>query len=283
MIFASDLDRTLVYSKRAINELGWEGQPVLRPVEKKDQDWVAFMTESSYLALKDLSGSALFIPVTTRTTEQFNRFGIFHHEIPLKYAVTTNGAVILFEGKPMEEWTNYISRCLQDESCSQDELLSILKNEGFRIDGKLKAADHLFFYFILNSLPSSMEVSAIQRVALKNGWRISLQGRKLYIIPQVISKGTALDFICKREGMKAIAGAGDSNLDWDFLKLCQYRFVPSHGELLSLPHTTGLTFTKEYGVRAGEEILHQFLGLLHSEDLTFLRSPVENKVIQAGK
>lgn len=35
MIFASDLDRTLVYSKRAIEELGELDKTVMKPVEKK--------------------------------------------------------------------------------------------------------------------------------------------------------------------------------------------------------------------------------------------------------
>lgn len=263
MIFASDLDRTLVYSKRAIEELGEIDKSLLKPVESKDNNWVAFMTESSFFTLKELSLNSLFVPVTTRTTEQFNRFLIFKKEIPLKYAITSNGANIIYQGELIEDWSAHIYKRMNAESVSQNELLAILKRKGFQFDGRIKQAENLFFYFILNSLPPAADRKAINDVAMSNGWRISIQGRKLYFIPLAISKGNALEYISKREGMQLLAGAGDSVLDWDFLKDCQYRFVPAHGELARVSGTSNYTLTKNYGVRAGEEIIQQFLQLLH--------------------
>ncbi|ETI68448.1 hypothetical protein [Neobacillus vireti] len=269
MIFASDLDRTLMYSKRAIQELGNAGGAELKPVEKKDNNWVAYMTEASFIALEELARQSLFVPVTTRTTEQFKRFVIFAHDIPIKYAITSNGAVILNQGVPMEEWTEHIFARLHTESVQQDELLAIIQREGFHFDGQKKQAEKLFFYYILNSQPSLFDRKVLNELVLKYGWRISLQGRKLYFIPRAISKGDALEFICKLEGTKAIAGAGDSILDWDFLQNCQYRFVPRHGELTNLENTNGLTFTLNKGVDAGEEILHQFLKLIPIKSSSF--------------
>jgi hydroxymethylpyrimidine pyrophosphatase-like HAD family hydrolase len=268
MIFASDLDRTLMYSQRAIEELGEPREINLKPVEQKDGNWVAYMTESSFIKLKELSHQSLFIPVTTRTTEQFKRFVIFPSEIPIKYAITANGAYILYQGSPMKEWSDYIDKCLRFESVSQAELLTILQREGFRIDGEKKQAEHLFFYYILNCLPAASELESIHNVAAKYGWRISLQGRKLYFIPKAISKGRALEFICNLEGMRVLAGAGDSILDWDFLQNCEYRFVPNHGELARVlarvPGTNNHILTKKHGVGAGEEIIMQFHKLLFS-------------------
>ncbi|MFJ5715152.1 hypothetical protein [Neobacillus sp. NPDC093127] len=269
MIFASDLDRTLMYSKRAIQELGNAGGVDLKPVESKDNSWVAYMTEASFTALKELARQSLFVPVTTRTTEQFNRFVIFAHDIPIKYAITSNGAIILNQGVPMEEWAEHISARLHTESVQQAELLAILQREGFQFDGQMKQAGKLFFYYILNSLPSLFDRKVLNELVLKYGWRISLQGRKLYFIPRAISKGDALEFICNCEGTKAIAGAGDSILDWDFLQNCQYRFVPRHGELTDLENTNGLTITRKKGVDAGEEILHQFLKLIPIKSSSF--------------
>ncbi|QIZ09629.1 hypothetical protein HFZ78_25550 [Priestia megaterium] len=261
MIFASDLDRTLVYSKRAIKELGELDKTVIKPVEKKDNNWVAYMTERSFFALKELSLTSLFVPVTTRTTEQFNRFYIFNEDIQLKYAITSNGANIINKGEIMKDWSTYIFQRMNAESVPQNELLAILKREGFHFDGQIKQAENLFFYFILNSLPPASDQKAINDLAVSYGWRISIQGRKLYFIPLAISKGDALEFISKREGMEVIAGAGDSVLDWDFLKNCQYRFVPAHGELARVSGTSNFTLTKNYGVSAGEEITQQFLQL----------------------
>jgi hydroxymethylpyrimidine pyrophosphatase-like HAD family hydrolase len=219
------------------------------------------MTESAYLTLKALCQRCLFIPVTTRTQEQFRRFVIFEREIPLTYAITSNGATILYKGEPLKEWSELTLTKLRLESVAQEELFSLMAKEGLSFDGQLKHAENLFFYYILNSFPSNFDMKTINEIVTKYGWRTSLQGRKLYFIPRAISKGTALAFICNREGLEAFAGAGDSVLDWDFLQMCHYRFVPSHGELTKLPGVAGLTITRNNGIAAGEEILQQFLNL----------------------
>jgi hydroxymethylpyrimidine pyrophosphatase-like HAD family hydrolase len=271
MIFASDLDRTLIYSKRALDDFGVPEGLALTPVEQKDGGLVAFMTETSYIQLKELANQSLFVPVTTRTTEQFKRFVIFEQDISLKYAITSNGANILFQGSLMEEWSNQILDRVKLETVSQTELLSTLHREGVCLDGRRKQAEGWFFYFLLNSLPSNIERKSIEDLAAKFGWRISLQGKKLYFIPQAISKGNALDYICKLEGENSVAGAGDSLLDWDFLKNCQYRLIPKHGELArKLAHVTyGSTsiLTTNCGVRAGEEIIQHFRQLIHKNPI----------------
>ncbi|PLS03522.1 HAD family hydrolase [Neobacillus cucumis] len=268
MIFASDLDRTLIYSERAIKELGKPEGWRLTPVEKKGNNWVAYMTENAYIQLKELSSTSLFIPVTTRTTAQFKRFVIFPEDIRIKYAITSNGANILLQGQPIMEWSNHIQKHLKQESVLQVELLSILYREGIRLAGERKQAEEWFFYYILNCLPSESERKSIEQLASQNGWRISFQGRKLYFVPKAISKGNALDYICKLEGGKAVVGAGDSLLDWDFLKDCHYRFIPNHGELARHLGTVAFEdessiITKNSGVSAGEEIIQQVCKLLH--------------------
>ncbi|TWE06097.1 hydroxymethylpyrimidine pyrophosphatase-like HAD family hydrolase [Neobacillus bataviensis] len=271
MIFASDLDRTLIFSKRAIEEFGVPEGLALTPVEQKDGSWVAFMTENSYIQLKELSSQGLFVPVTTRTTEQFSRFVIFAKDIKIKYAITSNGANILYQGIPMKEWSKQLRDRLKLESVTQAELLSRLDRESVYLDGVRKQAEEWFFYFLLNCLPSDTERKSIEDLAAKSGWRISLQGRKLYFIPQAISKGNALNFICQLEGVKTVAGAGDSILDWDFLKNCQHRFVPNHGELAKhLAHVSGgrtSILTINSGVRAGEEIIQHFYQLIHTNPI----------------
>ncbi|WML60022.1 hypothetical protein [Neobacillus sp. PS2-9] len=262
MIVASDLDRTIIYSKRAMADLEEQPEGQLKLVEIKDGEQVAFMTEAALFALEMISQKSLFIPVTTRTTDQFNRLSIFKNKIEFKYAITTNGAVILEHGKPIEGWTEYVKNRLRMESALEEELLSIFQREGIRFDGIKKQAGKLFFYFILNSLPSTVEMQLINDLVGKVGWRISIQGRKLYFIPLAISKGSALEYLCQTEGTQAIAGAGDSILDWDFLQKCQYRFVPNQGELAKATDTSDLIFTKSRGVCAGEEILQQVLELL---------------------
>ncbi|MEH7251124.1 hypothetical protein V7111_03235 [Neobacillus niacini] len=262
MIIASDLDRTLMYSQRALEELGRPENVQLKPVEINKGKWAGYMTASSFSMLKEVNQHSLFIPVTTRTTEQFNRFIIFEKEIPLTYAITTNGAYILYKGEPLKDWTDQLTTQLKNGSATEEELAAALKRAGMIFDGERKQAGKLFFYYLLNGLPSPLDLMEIRELAGKYGWKVSLQGRKLYFIPNAISKGKALDYICNREGMEAIAGAGDSVLDWDFLKNCRYRFVPSHGELLKVKGPGEFTLTNQLGIAAGEEILEHFVKAL---------------------
>jgi hydroxymethylpyrimidine pyrophosphatase-like HAD family hydrolase len=264
MIFATDLDRTLIYSNRALEEFGAPEKSALLPVEKKDEKWISYMTKASFDLLKEIHNRFLFIPVTTRTTEQFRRIYIFQKDIPVTYAITSNGGHILYKGEELEEWTDILSAKLQNETASIKEMQSYLQRESFCFDGVLKQAEELFFYFILNLHPSGSMIRKIAEEVADLGWRISLQGRKLYFIPKVINKGDALEYICEREGITQMAGAGDSNLDWDFLKNCQFRYVPVHGELASKKYITGDSISNHCGILAGEEILQNSLSLLSS-------------------
>jgi len=262
MIVASDLDRTIMYSTRALEELGMPENIELIPVERNAESILGYMTKKAFNQLQLLNNNSLFIPITTRTTEQFNRFIIFDKDIPLTYAVTTNGASILYKGEPLTEWTEQLKDTMNKESAKKEEILAIFERERIRFNGVRKDVKQLFFYYILNSLPSKEELTFIRDHCARLGWKTSLQGRKLYLIPYSISKGNALRFICQREGMDALAGAGDSLLDWDFLKHCQYRYVPNHGELKSETSRADFTATHHQGILAGEEILHYFVELL---------------------
>lgn len=261
MMIASDLDRTLIYSKRAISELGGDARRVLKPVESKEGKWLSFMTESSFAALKKLCHQHLFVPVTTRTEAQFRRIAIFHEELSVTYAVTTNGAVILEHGEPISEWTERISSKLKLEAAAQGELLSILDMEGVDIQGERREVEHFFFYYLLKNPISMSDKKKIVELAAPLGWRVSIQGRKLYFIPKAVNKGDALQFICEKEGQPPAVGAGDSILDWDFLKHCSLRLVPLHGELVREADNSDFMITEKKGLLAAEEILEHCFNL----------------------
>lgn len=254
-MFASDLDRTLIYSKRALESFAQNNFSHLVPVEKKDGIDTAFMTERSFSLLKELAESLMFVPVTTRTYEQYKRIFIFSESIRVKYAITANGSFIHYKGEELLDWTKQISSRLgQDCSLYQD---MVEKACSLSIKGTLKRAENLFFYYILNHAIDHRSLEEISIIAAENGWRTSLQGKKLYFMPNPICKGEALQFIREREGIQTIIGAGDSILDYDFLRHCQQAMVPNHGELIQRGEIRKLTcsVTSEQGVWAGEEIL----------------------------
>lgn len=254
-LFASDLDRTLIYSKRALQSFSQDHLSDLVPVERKDESDVAFMTGRSFAMLKELADSLMFVPVTTRTYEQYKRIFIFSEDIKVNYAVTANGANIHYKGQELLEWKDVLkARLGQDCTLYQD---MIDKVSCLSIQGNLKKAENLFFYYILDSVSDQINIEEISKFAFEHGWRISLQGKKLYFMPNPICKGEALKFIQEREMIDHMIGAGDSILDYDFLRHCQEALVPNHGELVQRPEIKELSckITKNKGVWAGEEML----------------------------
>ncbi len=258
MMFASDLDRTLIYSERALSELGNDEMDRLIGAERKAGREIAFMTQRAYQMLMEVSSKMHFVPVTTRTYEQYERVFILQKGLPFSYAVTSNGANIHFQGRPLDDWTSTVQNRLRSECANLEDMVGKLKE--YELDGSLKIADNLFFYYILNKVITSKEKKVLCRIAESSGWRISLQGRKLYFMPAPICKGEAVKFIKEREGINTVFGAGDSVLDHDFLKFCDYPYVPKHGELAkyeSLCHPYKISNNR--GVMAGEEILAEIL------------------------
>lgn len=256
MMFASDLDRTLIYSNRALADFKQHTVSDLMAVERKNAQEVAFMSNRAYHLLKEIADSLLFIPVTTRTYEQYERVFIFAHSIPLKYAVTSNGATIIYNGLPLQEWRESVQKRLENECVSIQKMIE--KINELPIRGTIKKVETLFFYYILEDALGIETEEHIRKIAETGGWRISIQGRKLYVMPKPVSKGEAVQFIKEREGIHTVFGAGDSILDNDFLKICDYAYVPSHGELKNegICHSNYL-YTACKGVFAGEEILHR--------------------------
>lgn len=262
MMFATDLDRTIIYSRKALEDLGPALNNQMQTVEQNEGKNLAFMTRRALEILQDISHELLLVPVTTRTTKQFERVFIFKEHIPVKYAVTFNGAEILYDGKPLRDWRENISGRLKQECASMNELKDILLKDIYHVNGKLKSADGLFLYYLLDEKLDAQQVLDFKRAASAYGWRISYQGRKLYFMPNPISKGEAVSFIKDREGINTLIGAGDSLLDEDFLVNCDHSFIPAHGELAEQTELLTYIFTEQKGVYAGEEILRKIKAII---------------------
>lgn len=262
MIIASDLDRTLIYSYRAMEQFGQPFETNLKPVERKDGKWISFMTETSMNMLKEICRKSLFVPVTTRTVEQFKRVAVFQQALPVPYVIAANGAEILLNGERIHGWTEHIAARLKLETAPMEEVVSHFQKKVGDARAVLKRVENLFFYLIFDHPPDGLDKETLVEIAARFGWQVSLQGRKLYFIPKPINKGDALSFICDREGSQPAAGAGDSILDRDFLERCVHRFIPRHGELAEVGSVDRAVLTKNWGIKAGEEILEQFLSLL---------------------
>ncbi|AET66923.1 putative HAD superfamily hydrolase [Desulfosporosinus orientis DSM 765] len=269
LIFASDLDQTLIYSYRSFIKNHPVGDSI-SPIEWYEDRYISYITQESIRKLQKLSGELLFVPVTTRTKLQYERVDFLNHGIAFDYAITSNGGKIFYRGSEDQEWRQTVwearRHCLEAEDLIAK--FEELRHPSWVHPDSGKMADDLFYYCIIERerIPLA-ELAAFKLWAKDNNWELSIQGRKLYLVPQNVSKKAAVQYIKAKEGMDYVAAAGDSLLDLDMLKDADFPVAPAHGELysLNLQNAAGLErirFTQKNGIRAGEEILDYVTSLI---------------------
>ena len=105
MIYASDLDRTLIYSQSFLDMHPTESKIILADESKVN----SYITEDVANLLVEVNNhrKIRFIPVTTRSIAEYNRvrFPGFSPE----YAITASGGRIIHNGERMKEWEDYIN------------------------------------------------------------------------------------------------------------------------------------------------------------------------------
>ncbi|MFI1796194.1 HAD family hydrolase [Streptomyces sp. NPDC020379] len=262
LLVASDLDRTLIYSAAAL-ALGMPDAraPRLLCVEVYESRPLSYMTETAAELLAGLARTAAFVPTTTRTREQYARIRL-PGPVP-EFAICANGGELLVRGESDTGWRRRVERCLAAECASLDEVrahLARTADPAWLL--KERTAEDLFAYLVVDRplLPDGW-VKELAEWARARRWSVSLQGRKLYAVPEPLTKSAAVAEIARRTGASEVLAAGDSLLDADLLLAADRGWRPGHGELADVgwtaPHVTAL---ETRGVLAGEEILRAFGG-----------------------
>jgi len=256
LLVATDLDRTMIYSKRA-RTLGADDDPSVC-VEIHDGKAASYMTVAAAEQFAALADTATVVPVTTRIIEQYRRVQLPGR--PPQYAITTNGGVLLVDGEPDRAWTRHVQRQLVGTFPLDD----VWDQAGHichpEFTEKIRNASGLFVYAVVrpSRLPSGFVVD-VAGWAAERGWRTSLEGRKLYWVPEQLTKSAAVVEVAARAGCDVIVAAGDSLLDVDLLLSADRGIHPRHGEL----HEQGwsaptVSTTRGSGILAGEEIVRWF-------------------------
>ncbi|MFI7367197.1 HAD family hydrolase [Streptomyces sp. NPDC050149] len=262
-LVASDLDRTLIYSAAALNlPMPDADAPRLLCVEVYDKKPLSYVTETAAALLDELtrSPSTVFVPTTTRTREQYHRIHL--PGAAAEFAICANGGHILVNGVSDHDWQRSVAGRLAEECASLDEVRAHLvsaADPAWLL--KERVAEDLFAYLVVDRalLPAEW-TKELAAWAEPRGWTVSLQGRKIYVVPRPLTKSAAMREVARRTGATLTLAAGDSLLDADLLLAADQGWRPGHGELAdagwSAPHVEA---TAENGVAAGEEILRRFL------------------------
>ncbi|MFI6155889.1 HAD family hydrolase [Kitasatospora sp. NPDC051170] len=261
VLVASDLDRTLIYSERALElDVPDEAAPRLLCVETYGGRPLSYLTEHAAALLVELAEYACFVPATTRTVEQYRRVNLPGPQP--RWAICANGGQLLADGLPDADWRREITGRIAEGAAPLAEVLAHLEHHadpGWTL--KRRIADDSFAYLVVDraALPGDW-LADLTGWCAERGWRVSLQGRKVYAVPEPLSKSAALAEVVRRSGAGTVLAAGDSLLDADLLLAAHTAWRPGHGELADRGWTApGVTGLAQVGVTAGEEIVRRFL------------------------
>ncbi|MDX6255202.1 MAG: hypothetical protein QOJ11_1536 [Frankiales bacterium] len=254
-VLALDLDQTLIYSARSAE-----------PLDGVDTIWVedylgeplSLMTVRAHELLASLSERHDVVPVTTRTPEQFGRVRLPWRQ---PYAICANGGILLQQGIRDAAWDARVAADLTAVLPAGEVAGRVEEVAGQHWVRTVRQVEELFVYLVAQdrgAIPAAW-LDGLTAWAGSQGWAVSVQGRKVYVVPLMLSKGAAAVRVAELLGGRLLA-AGDSLLDRSLLEEASAAARPAHGELHALGYDRpGLFVSPTRGARAAEEIL-SYLG-----------------------
>lgn len=260
ILFTSDLDRTLLYSVSMMKK--YPIDDIVTAVEYKGEKAISFMSQYSIEKLSQFHENHLFVPVTTRAIYQYERIAAFQQWLQPKYAIMSNGGTIQVDGQLDIEWVRKIQEKITTTSVSKEDFLQLFA-EIRHNDWVLKehVVDEFFYMFHINeqNVPFG-ELIDFERKLATIGWKLFLQGRKLYFLPIQLNKASAVTYLKSCVDYDIHVAAGDSLMDYDMLRQAGISYSPAHGELFrQYGDDSMVTWLKGKGANSADELLRQLL------------------------
>ena len=223
LVFATDLDRTIIFSKRFLDK--YKPDSSYHVSETKDGNIISYISDTVSKNLAELNNSIDILPVTSRSIEEYKRVDLGFKP---RYAIVTSGGTILENGKKLESYEQYIKDKL-DTKLLKDVAMDLncmyfASRDSKLIDGK--------YVFTKTDNPKECEDEIIELSDKYKDVSFHIQGKKIYAIPNIFSKAVALRWLQHRNGYDKIVAMGDSELDINMLYISDYAVVPKHGELI---------------------------------------------------
>lgn len=212
--FLSDIDNTLIYSLRHPHE-GW---PCVERIHEKEQ---AYMSPATIGGLRALAGRTRFIPVTSRSKEQYARLHFPEGCLP-ECAVTANGADLLIGGEADPAWRRETDEALEPWTGELDRMFESLSPSGDFIRCRMVDDAYLFVYCGRDVSPSATAES----IAATTKLDVIASGKKIYLLPPPLNKGAALERLRARLDLSTIIAAGDSEMDIPMLARADRAIYP---------------------------------------------------------
>ena len=211
VIFAADLDNTLLYSYKHRRP----GDICIEYIKGKEQ---GYMPASVYEMLGGIAKRATIIPVTTRSVDQYKRINWPAQAEP-KMAAVANGSILLGDPELNQRWEENVEASLSELERMRDILAVSTEYIRCRIVDK----KYLFVY-CAQGIDPLLKSAAIQALTTL---KVTASGRKIYLFPPGVDKGTATLKIRQFLEPALLISAGDSDIDLPMLNQADIALVPN--------------------------------------------------------
>ena len=214
ILFASDLDNTLMFSHKYRGETD-------QCVEWLDGREQGFCTRRSLELLALVGQRTLFVPVTSRSVEQYRRIRWPSPCLP-RYAVTSNGGVLLEGDREDLAW-----RAGSEELTApwREELAELEARLGeVPIPKRFRMVDGLYLFAACDDQESARQLGDLFEG--RTTVDVAVSGRKVYFFPPPLNKGEALRRLQERFQPDRTVCAGDSVIDVPMLRAADRAIVP---------------------------------------------------------
>ncbi len=257
LVFATDLDRTIIFSKSFLPA----GCADVTLVERKQSESIAYMTGAARGLLKKLARIITVVPVTTRNREEYDRISVLQ-EIDYKYCILNNGGRIYINGTEDPTWKEIIARKTAALGKTYDQILQeFLKVFGSDELRRYKLSGDLLWVLSVKDYFPADRLECFRQYAKDYGWNVAATGKKIYLLPLFINKRAAVVYLQNTYLADVrLVSAGDSILDQDMVTGADIGFIPRHGDIAGLKRSNVFT-TVNTGLPAGEEILENVMAM----------------------
>ena len=213
ILFACDLDNTLIHS----HKLKAAGDICVEIYDGKEQ---SFISSRAVELLKEIAEKILFVPVTTRSIEQYRRITWLEGTKP-EFAVTSNGANLLHFNEIDKIWRQDFYKFIQPYS---DEIkaqkLKLSQDENFTI---CKIVDGSFLF--LKCSADADKNKLLAELQANTNLVVQNFGLKIYLFPPKLNKGDALLKLKEIFNPEKTFAAGDSGIDIPMLNVADVAFA----------------------------------------------------------
>lgn len=216
-VFFTDIDGTLINSHRR----KYEGKIIWAEYIKGKKQ--AYIPEGAFDSLKKLDVE--IVPVTSRSVNQFMRLTEFLKSLKVRRALVNNGSLLVpLSGKTDGETKRFNIETMKDCAAYAESM-----ENAFHILQTARGIRNLYAAlpcFISAACGDIGEVKSKLPEALFGVLRIFGERNKLYIMPEIISKGGQIERFCQTFGIVRKICAGDSENDISMLGTADLCFCP---------------------------------------------------------